>query len=90
MELHAFCLRCRKSYTEYPALSRRDNSTNICSKCGQIEAMNDYIPYGSLPEDNILDEKVFHDKIGADFSKWLRWKLYKDLDHTQVTSKGTG
>lgn len=35
------CPRCGKIYTEYPALSRRDNRTNICSACGVEEAMID-------------------------------------------------
>lgn len=28
--------------SEYPALSRRDNKTDICSKCGTEEAMFDF------------------------------------------------
>jgi len=32
-----------KSYDEdFPALSRKDNMTNLCSNCGQDEAMNEY------------------------------------------------
>jgi predicted RNA-binding Zn-ribbon protein involved in translation (DUF1610 family) len=36
------CPKCGMTSTEYPALSRRDNKTNICSPCGQIEAYEDY------------------------------------------------
>jgi len=28
--------------TTFPALSRRDNKTDICGDCGQVEAMEDY------------------------------------------------
>ncbi len=42
----ATCPRCHKEYTEYPALSRRDNKTNICSRCGQTEALEDYFGVG--------------------------------------------
>ena len=43
------CPRCKKDYTEYPALSRVDNKTNICSKCGTAEAMWDFTYRGSKP-----------------------------------------
>ena len=36
------CPVCGKTYTEYPALSRRDNKTEICPQCGINEAMEDY------------------------------------------------
>jgi len=36
------CPNCNKSFTGYPALSRKDNKTEICSKCGTIEALKDY------------------------------------------------
>lgn len=36
------CPRCGKTVTDYPALSRRDNKTNICSQCGTDEAMLDW------------------------------------------------
>lgn len=36
------CPRCEMITTEYPALSRRDNKTNICSKCGEQEAFEDF------------------------------------------------
>lgn len=35
------CPRCGKEYTDYPALSRRDNETYICPECGQAEAFED-------------------------------------------------
>ena len=36
------CPRCGKMTTDYPALSRRDNKTEICSQCGTEEALYDY------------------------------------------------
>lgn len=35
------CPRCHNTTTDYPALSRRDNKTPICSSCGQKEAFLD-------------------------------------------------
>ena len=31
------CPICKKIYTDYPAISRKDNKTLICSECGQKE-----------------------------------------------------
>ena len=36
------CPRCGKTYTEFPAISRRDNKTKICSACGTEEALFDF------------------------------------------------
>ena len=33
------CTRCGNDYEEYPAISRADNKTEICSSCGTDEAM---------------------------------------------------
>lgn len=33
------CPRCKKTYTGYPAISRKDNKTEICSECGTKEAL---------------------------------------------------
>lgn len=36
------CPRCGKEMGLFPALSRRDNQTNICSRCGLLEALEDF------------------------------------------------
>ena len=33
------CPKCKKQYDGYPALSRVDNKTKICSLCGIAEAI---------------------------------------------------
>lgn len=40
------CPKCEGFIKDFPALSRRDNKTEICSDCGVKEALSDY--YGSL------------------------------------------
>jgi RNase P subunit RPR2 len=42
-EPETICPRCRTSYTGYPALSRMDNQTEICSECGTEEAIADFL-----------------------------------------------
>ena len=37
------CPRCKHEMSKYPAISRRDNKTEICSECGIQEAMFDYV-----------------------------------------------
>lgn len=37
------CPKCGEEIVGYPAVSRRDNRTEICSECGQIEAMEDFL-----------------------------------------------
>lgn len=43
------CPRCGESYDGYPALSRTDNTTSICSDCGTAEAMEDYMGMALTP-----------------------------------------
>ena len=39
------CPKCNKTYTGYPAISRRDNKTEICSEGETKEALEDYENY---------------------------------------------
>ena len=74
------CPHCDKEVTGYPALSRRDNKTDICSKCGTIEAFVDMSD--SLPDNVILGEFRFqHIYCGGDkqdghevFRKFLQFR----------------
>lgn len=46
------CPVCGKTYTDYPAISRRDNKTEICPQCGTDEAFADF--FDNL---HIIDEE---------------------------------
>lgn len=37
------CPRCGKETTDFPAISRTDNKTEICSQCGIDEAMSNWL-----------------------------------------------
>lgn len=39
------CPKCGKEYSDYPAISREDNKTEICSECGQKEALDAFYNY---------------------------------------------
>lgn len=39
------CPICGKEYMEHPAISRKDNKTEVCPDCGMAEAMKDFEEY---------------------------------------------
>ena len=41
------CPICGNEYTEHPAISRKDNITEICPTCGMKEALDDYLNHKS-------------------------------------------
>ena len=44
MKIMGICPKCkREDVMKYPALSRRDNETEICSDCGTAEALSEMI-----------------------------------------------
>ncbi len=47
---YRICRRCGRKYYEPPAISRKDNKTKICSKCGMLEALESFINYQRLNE----------------------------------------
>lgn len=52
------CPRCGDVFSDYPALSRLDNKTEICPDCGELEAMEQYM-FGHVP--NWLEGKEAKD-----------------------------
>lgn len=48
MKEKRICPKCGKEYSEFPALSREDNKTEICPRCGVVEA---FIAYGMSDEE---------------------------------------
>ena len=42
-KVYPVCPSCNKDYEGYPALSRKDNKTLICSSCGTLEALNQFL-----------------------------------------------
>ena len=42
IEKTRICPICGREYADYPALSRRDNTTEICPACGVDEALDDF------------------------------------------------
>lgn len=40
---HKTCPICHKKYSDPPAISRKDNKTEICPNCGIIEALIQFL-----------------------------------------------
>lgn len=64
------CPRCGDEITTFPALSRFDNETDICSECGTREAFYNLLcPGRPLPP---VDESIV--LAGTDASRIIGWR----------------
>ncbi len=50
-KIYPVCPICGEDYTEHPAISRRDNKSKICPKCGTAEALADFLIYTKNKKD---------------------------------------
>ena len=55
------CPICGRTYTEVPALSRKDNTILICPDCGTREAL-EAIGISAEKQEEILE--IIHEKLG--------------------------
>ena len=56
------CPRCGSEYQEHPAISRKDNETEICPDCGTLEAL-EAAGISKEAQEEIL--KTIHEAKGA-------------------------
>ena len=54
------CPLCGRTYTEVPALSRKDNTTPICPDCGTRESLE---AIGISPEEQEKVLEIIHEKL---------------------------
>ena len=52
--MNRICPICNKTYTDEPALSRTDNHTEICSECGQRQALESIGVIDRAEQDRII------------------------------------
>lgn len=50
------CPICKKHYSGVGAISRKDNKTKICSNCGTMEAVNEFLQHGVVTDYKLPDE----------------------------------
>lgn len=58
MEEKRICPECGKEYSSRPALSRKDNKTMICPKCGMMEALDTVRDFYVAISANILGKTL--------------------------------
>ena len=44
-KIYPVCPICGEDYSEHPAISRKDNKSKICPRCGTGEALMDFIDH---------------------------------------------
>ena len=49
------CPKCKREYTAEPAISRKDNKTEICPGCGLIESLEDFRVHLEKEKDEALE-----------------------------------
>ena len=57
MKKTRICPICGREYTDYPALSRRDNITEICPDCGVSEALEDFFNNSNVQDKEEENER---------------------------------
>ena len=65
------CPRCKNDKDmKYPAISRRDNKTKICSDCGTAEAMFDFAVNQARQDSKKFEERHIEKSIENE-KEWL-------------------
>jgi hypothetical protein len=57
-EKQRICPLCKGKYTDFPALSRRDNKAEICSGCGELEALIDFFIWRAVKRGEVTHEEL--------------------------------
>lgn len=58
MKQQMTCPICGKVFTDPPALSRKDNKTQICPDCGTFEALEAYYNAMGKPQEELEKAKA--------------------------------
>lgn len=92
------CPKCGNWFLNYPALSRRDNSTYICPDCGVKEAMEDYM--SSMKKEGLEEvtaKALLEDPENKSLTKsltesvdWSYYDKFEDLINKYMPDEGEG
>lgn len=79
------CPKCGRAYHGYPALSRQDNRTEICSDCGIREAL------GTAVISPRAKKEILIQKIKEQYKPGMRVRLLRmdDLQAPPIGTEGT-
>ena len=75
---------CTNPIGKYPALSRRDNETDICSECGTIEAFEDF--HKKLDKNSDTCEKCGGKHPSVTDTRWGK-KLCMDCSYHYINNE---
>lgn len=56
------CPSCKKEFNNHPALSRKDNKTEICSECGLKEALDIVLGHDEKLIQEIMNSVLEYEK----------------------------
>lgn len=74
------CPICKQSYTEEPALSRKDNKTEICSDCGMNEAMGALATHWKVEDEMDKDFQIKYGILDDKYKAWRTMQVENDAD----------
>lgn len=57
IKIYPICPICHKDYSNYPAISRKDNKSKICPQCGTAEALIEFMKQKKSINDFFYDIK---------------------------------
>ncbi len=63
------CPSCKKEFNNHPALSRKDNKTEICSECGLKEALDIALGHDEKLIQEIMNIVLEYDKKAKESKK---------------------
>ncbi len=74
------CARCGNAIIGYPAISRKDNETEICSNCGTLEALEDLMEHDRKSKKSYKEllEKYYKLNENEEDTKEIETELYKN------------
>ena len=74
------CARCGNAIIGYPAISRKDNKTEICSNCGTLEALEDLMEHDRKFKKSYKEllEKYYKLNENEEDTKEIETELYKN------------
>jgi len=70
------CPNCNKVSSGYPAISRTDNKTEICSSCGQAQALSDFFNNPDNLKDHVFCRGCYLKLLKEDKDLWERYDAY--------------
>lgn len=73
--LTKICANCNRAIIGNPAISRKDNKTEICSNCGSLEAIEEFMKHQKESLQKLLDQ--YYQEEDTIKKNELKQKIYQ-------------